>query len=78
MIEGKLLEMSKDPMSVQVMCNEAEPPQYLLNDESGVFLSVDHYRLDIEVLGLADSGCFLVNLLLLKRHWRRIEDLREK
>ena len=65
-------------MSVQVMCNEAEPPQYLLNDESGVFLSVDHYRPDVEVLGLADRGCFLVNLLLLKRHWRRIEDLREK
>ena len=78
MIEGKLWEMSKDPMSVQVMCNEAEPPQYLLNDESGVFLSVDHYRLDIEVLKLEDRGCFLVNLLLLKRHWRRIEDLREK
>ena len=78
MIEGKLWEMSKEPMSVQVMCNEAEPPQYLLNDESGVFLSVDHYRSDVEVLGLEDRGCFLVNLLLLKRHWRRIEDLREK
>ena len=78
MIEGKLWEMSKEPMSVQVMCNEAEPPQYLLNDESGVFLSVDHYRPEVEVLGLADRGCFLVNLLLLKRHWRRIEDLREK
>ena len=78
MIEGKLREMSKEPMSVQVMCNEAEPPQYLLNDESGVFLSVDHYRSDVEVLGLEDRGCFLVNLLLLKRHWRRIEDLREK
>ena len=65
-------------MTVQVMCNEAEPPQYLLNDESGVFLSIDHYRLDIEVLGLEDRGCFLVNLLLLKSHWRRIEDLREK
>ena len=78
MIKGKLWEMSNDPMSVQVMCNEAEPPQYLLNDESGVFLSVDHYRPDVEVLGLEDRGCFLVNLLLLKRHWRRIEDLREK
>ena len=65
-------------MSVQVMCNEAVPPQYLLNDESGVFLSVDHYRPDVEVLGLEDRGSFLVNLLLLKRHWRRIEDLREK
>ena len=41
-------------MSVQVMCNEAEPPQFLLNDESGVFLSVDHYRPDVEVLGLED------------------------
>ena len=39
MIEGMLWEMGKDPMSVQVMCNDAEPPQYLLNDESGVFLS---------------------------------------
>ena len=42
-IEGKLWEMSKDAMSVQVMCNEAEPPQYLLNDDSGVFLSINHY-----------------------------------
>ena len=39
MIEGMLWEMGKDPMSVQVMCNEAEPPQYLLKNESGVFLS---------------------------------------
>ena len=39
MIEGKLWEMGKEPMSVQVICNEAESPQYLLNDESGVFLS---------------------------------------
>ena len=78
MIEGKLWEMSKDSMSVQVMCNEAEPPQYLLNDESGVFLSCNHYRPDVEVLGLEDRGCLLVDLLLLNRHWWRIEDLREK
>ena len=58
MIEGKLWEMGKDLMSV---CNEAEPPQYLLNDESRVFLNVDHYRQDIEEPGLEDTEAVVLS-----------------
>ena len=58
MIEGMLLrEIGKDPMSVQVMCNEADESGDFLNvdDESGVLLNVDHYRQDNEEPGLEDA-----------------------
>ena len=47
-------------MSVQVMCvMKLNHP--LLNDESGVFLSFDHYRPDIEEVGLEDTEAVVLS-----------------
>ena len=43
MVEEKLREMGREPMSVRVVCSEGEVKQISLEDENGVFLSVDPY-----------------------------------
>ena len=44
MIEGKLRESKGEPLSVQVVCVEAEPGLIYLRDDSGVFLKADPYQ----------------------------------